>query len=261
MKNNSTYKILKNSSLVIYVSLTVFPLVSLIYTSLKFKGIENYVNAITKINLGLNISNSFMVAILTVILILTITLPAGFAFSKIHFEMKNTLYTLILLSLMIPGVCIAIPVTKIIVGLQLINNHLSLVLVYSALATPFFLVLTRSFIDQLPNELIEASIIDGCSTFKAFILIILPLSKPIASIICVLGFLQSWNEFLFAMLFMKKTSLQMVTTVPILFQADFVTNVPAMFAALVLIQLPLVIIFIIFQKAFKTGLTAGAVKG
>ncbi|MHB8278755.1 MAG: carbohydrate ABC transporter permease [Candidatus Humimicrobiaceae bacterium] len=253
-------KVLTNIALLFIVTIFAFPLFYLVKTSLELRGFTNYYNALTKVNLFLYIRNSFIVTFSTVCLVSVITVPAAFIFSKIKFRLKNVLYLIIIITLMVPGISIVVPLVKIIKAFGLFNNYLSLILIYTALNIPLSLILAKGFMDQLPKELVEASIIDGCSVFRMFISIFLPLSKPILAIIWVLTALSSWNEFIFAKLFMTKESMEMVTTIPIKFQNNFYTDIPGLFAALVLIQLPIVILFLSFQRVFIEGITAGAIK-
>ncbi|WP_221469192.1 carbohydrate ABC transporter permease [Cohnella nanjingensis] len=177
-----------------------------------------------------------------------------------RFPLRNALFLMILLALMIPGIAIAVPVVQIVRSFDWFNKYWALVFPYTAILAPFGLVLAKGFMDQLPKEMQEAGLVDGCSVFQSFLRIYLPLTQPIAMIVTIFTFLGSWNEFLFAMIFMRKEKMQMVTTIPIKFQVDFVTNMPGLFAALVIIQLPLIVLYVLFQKHFKEGLTAGAVK-
>ncbi|WP_256756626.1 carbohydrate ABC transporter permease [Cohnella sp. WQ 127256] len=259
MKNRGI-EVLRNSLLLVTVGLFSLPLYYLLQTSLQNKGFGNYYNALTKINLGQNMINSGIVTVSTVLLVIAVALPAAFAFSKITFSGKNILFLILLMSLAIPGISIAVPVVQIVKGLGWTNNYLALIFPYTALLSPFALVLMRGFMDQLPKELLESALVDGCNVYQAFFRIYAPLAKPVVMIVTVFTFLGSWNEFLFAKLFMRKESMQMVTTIPIKFQVNFYTDIPGLFAALVLIQLPLLIIYILFQRVFKEGLTAGAVK-
>lgn len=250
----------RHSILLAIVAVFCVPLYELLRTSFERHGFRNYVDALTKIDLGTNLLNSAIVTGCTIALVLLITMPAAFAFSKMRFPLRNMLYLAILLALMIPGIAIAVPVVQIVRGFDWFNKYWALVFPYTAILAPFGLVLARGFMDQLPKEMQEASLVDGCSVFQSFLRIYLPLTRPIAMIVTVFTFLGSWNEFLFAMIFMRKEKMQMVTTIPIKFQVDFVTNMPGLFAALVIIQLPILILYILFQKYFKEGLTAGAVK-
>lgn len=251
---------LRHLTLFAVVCVFCVPLVELLRTSLERNGFRNYTDALTQIDLGRNLLNSAIVTGCTVALVLLITLPAAFAFSKMRFPLRNALFLLILLALMIPSIAIAVPVVQIVRAFDWFNRYSALIFPYTALLAPFGLVLAKGFMDQLPKEMQEAGLVDGCSVFQSFLRIYLPLTRPIAMIVVVFTFLGSWNEFLFAMIFMRKAEMQMVTTIPIKFQVDFVTNMPGLFAALVIIQLPVLVLYVLFQKHFKEGLTAGAVK-
>lgn len=241
--------------------LFAFPLYFMFATSLEKRGIENYVYVITELDIGRNIMNSLIVAVCTVLIVLAISLPAAFAFSKMRFAGRNVLFLVVLMAMMIPGISIAVPMVKIIRGMDLMNNYLSLILPYVALNSSLALILTKNYMDGLSGELMEAAMLDGCTTWKSFVHIYLPLSKPVMAIVSVFTFLNSWNEFVYAKLFMKKEVMQMVSTIPIKFQVDMYTNIPGLFAGLVVVQLPVLILYLVFQDLFREGLTAGAVKG
>lgn len=238
-----------------------FPLYFLIKTSFEKRGIENYTYVITELDVGINIFNSIIVAVLTVCIVALITLPAAFAFSKLNFKAKNVLFLLVLMAMMVPGISIAVPMVKIIRSMGLVNNYFALILPYVALNSPLALILAKNFMDGISNELMEAGMIDGCTVWKSFIHIYLPLAKPVLAITSVFTFLNCWNEFVYAKLFMQDEAMQMVSTIPIKFQVDMYTNIPGLFAGLVIVQLPVLILYLLFQNVFKEGLTAGAVKG
>lgn len=258
MKHN---KWLRTLLLIIPTAIFAYPIGYMIYKSLTKKGIENYTYVLTKIRIEQNIFNSFLVAFCTVLLVLALAIPAAYAFSKLPLKGKKGLYLTVLVALMIPGICIAVPMVKTIRGMGLVNNPLSLILCYSALNAPLALVLARGFMDDLPDELMGAALIDGCDIFQTLTHVFLPLCGPVISVISVFTFLNSWNEYLYATLFMKKSYLQMASTIPDKFQVSMYTNVPAMFAGLVIVQLPVLILYLCFQRLIQEGMTAGAIKG
>lgn len=238
-----------------------FPLYFLFATSLEKRGIENYTYVMTELGIWRNILNSFIVAGSTVFIVILIVLPAAFAFSKLNFIGKHMLFLTVLMSMMIPGISIAVPMVKIIRSMGLVNHYSALILPYVALNSSMCLILAKNFMDGLPNELMESAMIDGCTIWKSFLHIYLPLSKPVLAILSVFTFLGCWNEFVYAKLFMQKEAMQMASTIPIKFQVDMYTNIPGLFAGLVVVQLPVLILYLLFQNAFKEGMTAGAVKG
>ena len=238
-----------------------FPLFFLIKTSLEKRGIDNYIYVISELNIGKNILNSLIVGVLTVCIVVAITLPAAFAFSKIKFKGKNILFLLVLMAMMVPGISIAVPMVKTIRTMGLFNNYFALILPYVALNSPLALILSKNFMDGISNELMEAGMLDGCTVWKSFLHIYVPLAKPVLAITSVFTFLNCWNEFVFAKLFMQKETMQMVSTIPIKFQVDMYTNIPGLFAGLVIVQLPVLILYLLFQNVFREGMTAGAIKG
>jgi len=119
----------------------------------------------------------------------------------------------------------------------------------------------KNYFDELPTELIESGIVDGCSVFKAFRKILIPLCAPVVSAVTVFTFLAAWNEFLLAFMFLKKPIYQTLTVIPYSFTMLFMSDLPRMFAALTIIALPIIILYICLQKQFEQGLTAGSVKG
>lgn len=258
MKHN---KWLRALILLLPTSIFAFPIVYMLIKSFAKKGIGNYIYVLTKIRIEVSIFNSFLVAVCTVLLVLILALPAAFAFSKLYMKGKKVLYLTVLLALMVPGICIAVPMVKTIKAMGLVNNHLSLILCYSALNAPLALVLARGFVDELPDEIMGAALIDGCNTFQTLLYVYLPLCGPVVSVISVFTFLNSWNEYLYATLFMKKDYLQMASTIPNKFQVSMYTNVPALFAGLVIVQLPVLILYLCFQRLIQEGMTAGAIKG
>ena len=247
--------------LAIPVMFFALPLIILFKTSLEKRGIQNYVYVLTELGVERNVMNSLIVAGISVFLVLTVALPAAFAFSKLRFPGKNALFLTVLMAMMIPGISISVPMVKIIRGMHLINNYFALILPYVALNSSFALILAKNFIDGLPNELMEAARIDGCTTWKSFLYVYLPLTRPVLATISVFVFLNCWNEFLYAKLFMQKEDMQMVSTIPSAFQVDMYTNIPGLFAGLVVVQLPVLILYLLFQNVFREGMTAGAIKG
>jgi len=167
----------------------------------------------------------------------------------------------VLIGLMIPAPVLIVPLAQLIKNLKLLNSPFSLIGIYSALQAPFCLMIVKAYFDELPTELVEASIIDGSSIFGAFHRILLPLCPPVISAVTVFTFLSAWNEFLMAFMFMKKAPNQTLTVIPYSFMRIFMSDLPRMFAALALIALPVIILYICLQKQFEQGLTAGSVKG
>ncbi|KAA9083747.1 carbohydrate ABC transporter permease [Microbacterium radiodurans] len=240
--------------------LWMLPLIRLVTLSLEGDGMGNYVDVVQSEGLLRYLGNSALVTGVTVVLVLVFASAGAFAFSKLRFRGRNVIYAILLTGLMIPVAAILVPLSEIQKAFGLYNTYPGLILPYTALALPFALILLRGAYDALPDQLLEAAVVDGASTFRAFVRVLLPLTSPTLVMVGIWTFLNSWNEFLLALLFMSAPDMRTVTVVPASFQLAFFVDVPKIFAALVLIQLPVVLLYAALQKKFESGLTAGAVK-
>lgn len=240
--------------------LWMLPLYRLVTVSLKGDGLGNYADVIAKEGLGRYLLNSAIVTSVTVVAVLTLASIAAFAFSKLRFRGRSVLYAILLSAMMMPVAAILVPLTDIQRFLGIANTYQGLILPYTALALPFALVLLKNAYDALPDQLLEAAVVDGAGPWRAFTKVLFPLTTPTLAMVGIWTFLNSWNEFLLALLFMSSPDMRTITVIPASFQLSFFVDVPKIFAALVLIQLPVVVLYSVFQRNFQRGLTAGAVK-
>ena len=125
---------------------------------------------------------------------------------------------------------------------------------------PFGLLVIKNYMDDIPNDIVEASVLDGCSNFTIYWRIVLPLSLPALAAVTIFTFLNAWNEFLLPLVALRKNDLLPVTKLPTFFLGQFARNYHVFFASLVGITLPVVIVYVLLQKYFIKGLTAGAIK-
>ncbi|WP_454116912.1 carbohydrate ABC transporter permease [Microbacterium aurum] len=240
--------------------LWMLPLIRLVTVSLSGDGLQNYADVVTRQGIFRYLLNSAIVTVATVVAVLALASIAAFAFSKLRFPGRNVIYAVVLAGLMIPVAAILVPLSQIQQFLGLYNTYPGLILPYTALALPFALVLLRGAYDALPDQLLEAAVVDGASTWRAFSRVLLPLTTPTLVMVGIWTFLNSWNEFLLALLFMSSPEMRTVTVVPASFQLAFFVDVPKIFAALIIIQLPVVLLYAALQRKFQRGLTAGAIK-
>lgn len=204
--------------------------------------------------------NSLIVAVFTTIVSLTVSTLAAYAFSRYRFAGRKLLMCVFLCNNMFPTVLLLIPLYSIMRSLGLLYTHTSLVLSYTTFTIPFSVWLLMGFLNDLPMSLEEAALIDGCNRGNAFIKIILPILGPCLVATGVYIFMQSWNEYTFAMLFTNAET----RTIPIALknligqlgvQWDLLT------AGGIITIIPVCIMFFFAQKRLVEGLTAGAVKG
>lgn len=251
----------------------VFPLIWMVIISLKeriytydpsvwiFKPVfENYVNVFTQKNLGKFLINSAVVSVATTILALIIGTCAAYGFSRFKFR-HNNLFLFILLGIrMIPSVAVVIPVFVLARTMRILDTRILLIITYLIFNVPFTVWMMKGFFDEIPKELEEAAMVDGCSTIKALWKIILPVVQPglvATSIFCILS---AWNEFVYALFL---TSIKSVTTPTIVQMFLSVQGVAwgEMSAVGVVAVLPVLIFAMIVQKNMIRGLSFGAVKG
>jgi ABC-type glycerol-3-phosphate transport system permease component len=204
--------------------------------------------------------NSLIVTMSSIVISLLITSMAAFGFAKFRFRGNALLFTLVIGCMMIPGQVLMIPVYKIMADLQLINNYFSLILFYVATSIPFATFLLSANCRSIPYELLEAAKMDGANNFRIYRSIILPLLKPSLITLAILNFLSFWNELLYSMLFLQKGSMQTMTVAVATLMGRNTYNMPLLMTGLLINCIPVILIFLIFQRYIQKGITVGAVK-
>lgn len=254
-------KIIGRLILLFSTLIVLIPIIILIKGSFEGNGIQDYIDILFTYNIGQNFLNSLFISIVSVAIIVAIVIFAAFAFSKMDFPFKNILYIFILCGLMLPEAVLLVPLFQMSKVFGIINSYWSVIGPIIALSAPFNLLILKNYYDTLPNSLIEAAIIDGCSVNKLLLSIILPLSTPALALVVIWSFLSSWNEYLLPLVFLTDKSMMTVTVVPSWFQENYGGDIPKLFASLVLIVIPIIIVYSIMQKFIMQGLTSGSVKG
>lgn len=223
--------------------------------------LEHHVNVLTQSALPRNYLNSVLLAAGTIALVLALGAHAGYAAARHDFRGKNALLFVLLATVMIPGIVTLIPVYLMAVQLGLHDTKLILVLVFAAWQTPTVVWLMRSFFENIPRELDEAALIDGCSRLGAFYRIVLPLAQPGLAAAAILVFVWVWNEFIIALNLTASDATRPLTVGLFFFVGESGIQWGKMAAAASLALLPVVILFAVLQRRFIQGLTAGATKG
>ena len=204
--------------------------------------------------------NSYLVAGVVTLLTLGIAILTAYAFSRYSFRSKNTLNVFIISTQTVPPITLLIPYFGMVVAFGIFNTYFALILTYMVFTLPYAILLMTGYLNTLPRELDEAVLVDGGSSWTALWQVIVPLSVPGIVATAVYTFLLSWNEFLFALTLTKSMNMR---TVPIgieLLMGQHAFEWNEMMAMSVLGSLPLLVLYLIAQRYFLAGMTAGAVK-
>lgn len=236
------------------------PLIQMLLGSLGGTGFANYKAVWDTGVVPIYFKNSLLISAGVIALVYLLSMTAGFGFAKLHIFGKEVFFWMILVALTLPEVILLSPLFVTFQKMNLFNTLLAVILPTAALQLPFTILLARNFNQGIPNELMEAAKIDGASILKTFWYIILPLTKPIASSIIVLTLINSWNAYLFPLLFLQSPEMQTVTLLPQFFQGEFTNDQTKILAAAVLTAIPEIIVYILMQKNFEKGMSAGALK-
>lgn len=251
---------IQNTVLLAVAVIFVIPVFFMVQKSLEKNGLRNYAEVFAEVNMARNFVNSFIVTIFSVLLVVIFVSLAAYSFSKLKYPLKNAIYLLFLTALMIPAASMLFPTFMIINKMGLIDNLLSLVGPYVAIQVPFNLVIVRNYYDNIPDSIVEAAKIDGSSTFQTLLYIMFPMSKPALAVIITWAFIGCWNEYMYAFVFINKADMRTLTSLPTRFIGMFSTRYELMFATLVLIEIPIIVLYLLTQRRLQEGLAAGSVK-
>lgn len=205
--------------------------------------------------------NSYLISALVTVFTVLVGVLAGYSFSRYDFRFKNLLSLVIIGVQSVPPITLMIPYFGLIVGLRLYDTYWALVLTYMVFTLPYAIIMMTGYFNTLPRELDEAVVIDGGSSAVALWRILVPISLPGIVSVCVYTFMLAWNEFLFALTLTRTNDMR---TVPVgiqllMGQHSFEWN--QMMAMSVLGSLPVLILYLVFQRYFISGMTSGSVKG
>ena len=221
---------------------------------------ENY-RAVLQSEMPRYYANSLIVGVATIVVTLFIALHAGYAAARFQFRGKGALLFLILCTIMIPGIAVLIPLYMLSAKLGLHNTYLVLILIYSAGQVPTALWLMQGFFESVPEELEEAALVDGASRLRALYFIALPLTRPGLAAAAVVIFVYVWNEFILAV---TLTATNEMRTVPVglyFYITAYGIEWGKLLAGVGFAVIPVLVLFVLLQRSFIKGLTAGATKG
>lgn len=277
MKKQRIYNGIKYMVLILFAIIVTYPFLWMVSGS--FKSLQdlfvnstnlipkkfefgNYAQAWQIGKIGRYYINSVIITFSALAILLTVTYLGSYPLSRMKLPGGKAVMVVFVSCMMIPMQVIVIPLYRFETIVHISNTYLGLILPYAAGALPFSVYVMSAFLKTIPLAIEEAAFIDGCSRLRMIWKILLPLSKPGLATVFVFCFLSLWNEFFLAMIIIQNQDLGPLTLGLLNFQRSFgvSTTYALLFAALVIISLPVILVYAIFQKQFISGLTAGAVK-
>ncbi|MBM3272767.1 carbohydrate ABC transporter permease [Candidatus Kaiserbacteria bacterium] len=223
--------------------------------------LSNYTTALGKDLFGLYFLNSLIVAVSSTALTVLVSGLLAYAFARFEFPGREALFYVFLLGMMIPPVMLIIPQFIIAKALHLLDKLPGLVVVYVTMNLSMQTFLLRGFFEGLPRDLEEAALIDGAGRWTIFLRIVLPLSRPGIAVVTIFTFLYSWDEFPWAHVAIKETTRRTLPIAIALFQSQHLTEWGQVFAASIVALIPVVLVFVLFQRYFIRGIATTGLKG
>ncbi|AEI45597.1 carbohydrate ABC transporter permease [Paenibacillus mucilaginosus] len=222
---------------------------------------SNYTDALEAGNYWRYLFNSFFVTSVTMASVIVLAAMAAYAITRFQWKYGQLLMLIFLLGMMIPLQSTLLPLMIIFKNMGILNTHLALILPYVAFSTPLAVFILSGFLKTIPHELEESAVMDGANVYRTFWSIILPISVPPIMTVCILTFINIWNEYILASTFISAERLKTLPFGVNSFVSQYSVNYGAIGAFLVLGALPVIVIYFLLSEKITKGMVAGAVKG
>lgn len=219
---------------------------------------QNYIDVQEKFNFMRMFANSLFISVLTTAIIIYTSSLIGFVFAKFEFKGKNLLFGVVLATMMLPWAVTIIPKYEMMVNFGWLDSYKALII--PSMVSGFGIFMFRQSISQISDEMLEAARVDGASDFFIFHKIILPMSRNTISSLAIFQFLWSWEDFLWPYLMINDENKQLISVGLRLFNGQYGTDYGGLFAATSISIIPVVIVYIVFQKQFIAGIATGSNK-
>lgn len=275
-KNRKWTKAILWAALIVMAVIQIFPLIWLVDFSLASStemftsGLliipqkiqwGNYVKAFVDGHFMLYLKNSVLINGLAVLLVIAVSIMAGFACRRMHWKLSTLVKTLLLMGMMIPIHATLLPNYKIYCILHLTDTIWALLIPYVAFSLPQGLFLMTSFMESIPVELEEAAVMDGCGIYRIIFQIITPMLKSSIATVAIMTFLNNWNEFMMASTYLSSQKWKTLPFSVLEFTGQYSSNYAVQFAVMALTAAPAVLVYILLNKYITKGVAMGAVKG
>jgi len=267
-------RLLTGAAMLLLAAVFFFPMVWMVMSSFKTNqaifaspfslpesvDLSRWVDAWEVGNLGRYALNSAIVTGTSVFLILVIGSAAAFAFSRYRFRGRVLAMGLFALGLLLPLQSYFIAQSNLFTQLAITDTRWALIIPYTAMGLPLAVFLLKVYLDALPEELFEAAHIDGAGDGRVFRQLALPLLRPGLATVAIFSALFAWNEFLLALLYIQDDNLKTIPTGLLAFSSRYTTDYSLLFSALSIVTIPLIVIYVVFNRHITEGITAGSVK-
>ena len=221
---------------------------------------QNYVDAWFGASFDQYFFNSVVISVASVLLVLLLSSLAAYSFAKMRFRGNQLIFFVFLIGMAFPLSAKLGPLLSLMYKLDLANSRVGLILVYVAGSLPFSILMLRAFFAGFPQELEDSAALDGCSRFQFYLRILLPLSKPSLMALGIFVFMNTWNEFFQALLLINEDSKRTLPLGLTAFQDEYFTDFALSFAGINITALPVIVVYIIFQRNLIEGITVGSMK-
>lgn len=222
---------------------------------------SNYSRVLSNSDLPLYLMNSVIVTTATIFFIVLLGGSAAYAIARMRWKLKKTTLIIFLLGIMVPYHAALLPLFVILRDFKLLDSYVALILPYVAFGLPAAIYIFTGFFKSVPYELEESACLDGCSIYKTYFYIILPIVKPAIATIAIFTYRNAWNELMFAVAFISKKAFKTIPIGLMALNGRFTTDWGAIGAALFMASLPSLLIYLFLSKQVQDSVRAGAVKG
>lgn len=238
----------------------LFPLIAMVQGSFAGDGWGNYRDVLQVPGFFRFFLNSAIISAGVIVLVYVVTMLAAYGFSKLRIRFREVYFWMLLACLTLPEVVLLTPLFTTTQAVGLSNTYWAVILPLAALQVPFAVLLTRNFINGLPDEMFEAARVDGATSMRGFLHLVIPLTRPIAAAVLIFTLIGAWNDYLMPLVFLQSQDMQTITLVPQFFVGEFSNDQTKILASAVLTAIPEIVAYLCLQSMFERGLSAGAIK-
>ncbi|WMC93287.1 carbohydrate ABC transporter permease [Kineothrix sp. MB12-C1] len=261
--------------LIIFAATCIYPIIWLLINSFKTNeelfanpwgmpvnfSLKNYIVAVTEGNIGIYFVNSVIIAVVAVAATVLLSSMVSYAISRMYWKGSKLMLNIFLLGMMIPVYATIIPLFTIFNRFGILNTHASVIIPHIAFGFPMAVFILTGFFQTIPRDIEEAAVVDGCSIYRIFFKIIMPITKSSVVTVAVVVFIGVWNDLLMPQIFLTDAAKMTLPVGLNSFKGMYSTDYVSMIAAVLLTIIPSVIVYILLHKNIMEGMVAGAVKG